>query len=94
MARTRKTIDTFQLWTNYGCGWEHEVTEFNIHALNRRKREYRENCNANLKSKKVREPRANYTAEQLQEIETNNTADRKAFWERRDAKRKGVYPNG
>lgn len=87
MTRKRTTIDTFQLWTNYGYGWEHECTEFNIHALNVQKRAYREACpGINLKSKKVREPLTNYTAEQLQEIEKGNKADSQAFLERRAAK--------
>lgn len=40
----RKTRDTWQLWVNYGQGWEHECTEFTLRDALARKDEYRANC--------------------------------------------------
>lgn len=44
MAHERKTRDTWQLWVNYGEGWEHECTEDTWRAIGERATEYRENC--------------------------------------------------
>jgi hypothetical protein len=44
MPRPRKTSDTWQLWINYGQGWEHEITEDTRREAKTRLREYRENC--------------------------------------------------
>lgn len=42
--RQRKTRDVFELWVNYGCGFEYEVGEDTNEEIRQRKREYRENC--------------------------------------------------
>ncbi len=44
MAYQRKTRDVWYLLVNYGCGWEHEVTEFTIKEARQRLKEYWENC--------------------------------------------------
>lgn len=44
MRCVRKTVDTWELWTNYGQGWEHETTELSWKAMREQKRTYRENC--------------------------------------------------
>lgn len=56
MAYVRKTVDTWELWTNYGQGWEHEVTELSWKEMREQKRTYRENCpGVVLRVKKRRE---------------------------------------
>jgi hypothetical protein len=40
----RKTKDEYQMFVNYGYGWEHELSEETVEEINQRKREYRENC--------------------------------------------------
>jgi len=40
----RKTRDTYELWINYGYGWEHELTEDSFREYRERRKEYRENC--------------------------------------------------
>ena len=51
----RKTKDIYELWTNYGYGWECEVWEETRAKIKQRYKEYRENTNAELKIKKCRE---------------------------------------
>ena len=52
---TRKTVDEFQLWVDYGQGFEHEISEESRDELRQRVKEYRENCpQYALKTKKVR----------------------------------------
>jgi hypothetical protein len=40
----RKTIDTWQIWTNYGQGWEHECTEMSRKEARENVKAYRENA--------------------------------------------------
>ena len=51
----RKTKDIYELWTNYGYGWEVEVEEESYAEIKQRYKEYRENTNAAIKIKKRRE---------------------------------------
>lgn len=51
----RKTRDIYELWTNYGYGWECEVTEETYKEIKQRYKEYAENTNAELKIKTKRE---------------------------------------
>ena len=44
MAYQRKTYDEWQLWINYGHGWEHEISEASSREFRQRVKEYRENC--------------------------------------------------
>lgn len=44
MAYQRKTVDEYQLWINYGLGWEHETTEESMKAAKEQRKCYRENC--------------------------------------------------
>lgn len=44
MTYTRKTVDTYQLWVNYGQGWEHEITEMSYREKIEQAKCYRENC--------------------------------------------------
>lgn len=44
MPYQRKTRDVWQLYVNYGCGWEHELDEFTKKEAFQRLKEYRENC--------------------------------------------------
>ena len=43
MAYERKTIDTWELQLNYGCGWEYTLTEYIRKEARERLKEYREN---------------------------------------------------
>jgi hypothetical protein len=55
--RTRSTRDVFELWINYGQGWEYEVGEYSMSEARQRQREYRENCpEYPTKIKRTREP--------------------------------------
>jgi hypothetical protein len=40
----RKTRDEWQLWSNYGFGWEHELSEDTAKEMRQRLQEYRINC--------------------------------------------------
>lgn len=51
----RKTIDRWDVMTNYGYGWECEVSEYTLQEAKRRLKEYRENTNAEVKLEKHRE---------------------------------------
>ena len=44
MSYTRKTKDEYIIMTNYGYGWEEEVTEETYLAAKQTKREYLENA--------------------------------------------------
>ena len=44
MPYKRKTIDEFQLYVNYGKGWEYETAESTLKEIKNRKLEYLENC--------------------------------------------------
>lgn len=44
MAYQRKTQDEYQLFANYGQGWEHETTEQTRAEIKERLREYRTNA--------------------------------------------------
>jgi hypothetical protein len=57
MAYVRKTRDEWQLWINYGRGWEHEISEDSSKEIRERAKEYRENCPEyprQIKCKRVR----------------------------------------
>ena len=44
MTYERKTRDEYEIVTNYGYGWEIEVTEDTVKEARKRKREYLENA--------------------------------------------------
>jgi hypothetical protein len=55
MTYTRKTRDEWQMWSNYGYGWEHEVSEDNWRDMKAQLKCYRENCpNASFRAKLAR----------------------------------------
>lgn len=54
MAYVRKTVDEWQIWTNYGYGWEHENTETTRADGLRSLREYRDNIQGAVKLIKKR----------------------------------------
>lgn len=54
MTYKRKTKDEWQLWSNYGYGWEHEISEDTWKEMRERLKEYRQNTNGNFRVKKVR----------------------------------------
>ncbi len=55
MAYTRKTQDEWQMWSNYGYGWEHEISEDTWKEIRDRLKEYRANCpQGSFRAKKVR----------------------------------------
>jgi len=83
----RKTIDTWEIWTNYGFGWEHECTEFNRHDAGDRRREYNENARCAVKIKRKREPLKNYTHDQLLDIREGNRKATRRWLDRIKAKR-------
>lgn len=43
MAYQRKTVDRWDIMTNYGYGWECECSEYDLASAKRTKREYIEN---------------------------------------------------
>lgn len=66
----RKTIDVYQLHVNYGQGWEYEIAEFTRHAARKRKKEYSRNCpEYDTKIVKKREPKSDYSDDELERIE-------------------------
>lgn len=55
MAYKRKTRDEWQMWSNYGYGWEHELSEDSWREMREQLKCYRTNCpNAEFRAKKVR----------------------------------------
>ena len=57
MAYQRKTKDTWELWLNYGYGWEYTTGEDSRREIKERCKEYRENQpEYPRKIKMVREP--------------------------------------
>jgi hypothetical protein len=51
----RKTIDRWDIMTNYGYGWECECSEYTYKEAKERYKEYKENTNASVKLEKHRE---------------------------------------
>lgn len=57
MAYQRKTQDEYVLLTNYGYGWDEEVTECTLRDMKQTAREYRLNTNAQIQIIKRRTPK-------------------------------------
>lgn len=55
MAYKRKTIDRWDIMTNYGYGWECENSEYTWKDAKRSVREYRDNVQADVRLEKHRE---------------------------------------
>jgi len=55
MAYKRKTIDRWDIMTNYGYGWECENSEYTLKDAKRSLREYRDNVRADVRLEKHRE---------------------------------------
>lgn len=55
MAYVRKTIDRWDIETNYGYGWEIENSEYTWSDAKRSLKEYRENCKCCVRMIKRRE---------------------------------------
>ena len=55
MAYERKTIDRWDIMTNYGYGWECENSEYTLKDAKRSLREYRENVRADVRLEKHHE---------------------------------------
>ena len=51
----RKTRDIYEIWTNYGYGWECETRATTYAEAKQDYKAYRENTNAQIKIKKRRE---------------------------------------
>lgn len=51
----RKTIDRWDILTNYGHGWEVENSEYTKADAKRSYREYKENCGGQVRLEKHRE---------------------------------------
>ena len=51
----RKTKDIYEIWTNYGYGWECETRATTYAEAKQDYKAYRENTNAQIKIKKRRE---------------------------------------
>ena len=51
----RKTIDRWDIMTNYGYGWECENSEYTLKDAKRSVREYRENVQGDVRLEKHRE---------------------------------------
>jgi hypothetical protein len=57
MSYVRKTRDEYQIYVNYGQGWEHEISEDTMKEAQERRKEYRDNCpqyQTKIVSKRVR----------------------------------------
>lgn len=55
MAYQRKTRDRYDIMTNYGYGWEAEVSEYTYKEAKQTAKEYRENTRAAVRIEKHRE---------------------------------------
>ena len=57
----RKTVDEYQIITNYGYGEEVEVVEYTLQDAKRTKKEYLDNCSnlVSIRIKKKRVPKEN-----------------------------------
>lgn len=55
MAYVRKTVDRWDIETNYGYGWETECSEYTWAEAKQRLREYRENIRGSVRLVKRRE---------------------------------------
>lgn len=55
MIYKRKTIDRWDIMTNYGYGWECENSEYTLKDAKRSLREYCENTKADVRLEKHRE---------------------------------------
>ncbi len=55
MAYQRKTIDRWDIMTNYGYGWECENSEYTWRDAKRSYKDYRDNTNADVRLIKRRE---------------------------------------
>jgi hypothetical protein len=51
----RKTMDRWDIMTNYGYGWECENSEYTLKDARRSLKEYRDNVNADVRLEKHRE---------------------------------------
>ncbi len=56
-TNTRKTIDRWDIMTNYGYGWECECSEYTYKEAKARYREYKENTNASVRSVRLEKHR-------------------------------------
>jgi hypothetical protein len=55
--RTRKTRDEWQMWSNYGDGWQEETAADTYREIRQLLREYRDNCpGASFRVKLARVP--------------------------------------
>jgi hypothetical protein len=59
MAYQRKTIDRWDIMTNYGYGWECENSEYTWKDAKRSLKEYRENIQGAARLEKHREKEIN-----------------------------------
>lgn len=57
MAYQRKTVDRYDIMTNYGYGWECECREYTWKDAKQTAKEYRENTSAAVRIEKHREPK-------------------------------------
>lgn len=55
MKKERKTIDRWDIMTNYGYGWECENSEYTLQDAKRSLKEYRENISGSVRLEKHRE---------------------------------------
>ena len=51
----RKTVDCWRFYCNYGCGWEHEITEYSLKDMKENRKAYQENSPYPLKIVRGRE---------------------------------------
>ena len=68
MSYQRKTIDTWQFWTNYGYGWEHEHTDTTYRAMVVNRKAYRENAGCQLRIVRKRERIENLSEYERKEL--------------------------
>ena len=56
MSYTRKTVDCWRFFVNYGQGWEEETIELDYQSMKENRRLYRENCSYPLRVRRGRIP--------------------------------------
>lgn len=89
MPYVRKTIDVFEVHVDYGQGYEEVHSEFSYYDALATLKDYRQNTpEYPAKIKRGREPKTNYTPEQLEKIAEGVKEARKRHWERVREKKK------
>lgn len=68
MSQQRKTIDTWEIQSNYGNGWEIECTELNQYAMKINRNAYLENSLYPVRVVKKRVPKTDFEEHELKHL--------------------------